>query len=99
MKSALLYPAAARSIACATFRLQDYQFSTLLVDPPRSGLDDTTLTLAKQFDNILYISCNPLTLRENVIALQASHALTALALFDQFPYTHHLECGVLLQKR
>lgn len=79
--------------------LQEYQFSTLLVDPPRSGLDDTTLTLAKRFDNILYISCNPQTLRENIIALQTTHSMAALALFDQFPYTHHLECGVLLQKR
>ncbi|HSB94937.1 MAG TPA: hypothetical protein VLC91_00710, partial [Spongiibacteraceae bacterium] len=29
---------------------------------------------------------------------QASHRIAALALFDQFPYTHHLECGVLLKK-
>lgn len=79
--------------------LADYRFSTLLVDPPRSGLDAGTLELAKRFDNILYISCNPETLRANIAALQSSHGIAALALFDQFPYTHHLECGVLLQKR
>ncbi|MDB6062100.1 MAG: tRNA ((54)-C5)-methyltransferase [Verrucomicrobiaceae bacterium] len=79
--------------------LTDYQFSTLLVDPPRSGLDETTLVLAQRFDNILYISCNPTTLRDNVIALQSTHTIAALALFDQFPYTHHLECGVVLRKR
>jgi tRNA (uracil-5-)-methyltransferase len=79
--------------------LDDYQFSTLLVDPPRSGLDDTTMALSRRFDNILYISCNPVTLRENVSALQDSHEIVSLALFDQFPYTHHLECGVLLRKR
>jgi tRNA (uracil-5-)-methyltransferase len=78
--------------------LADYRFSTLLVDPPRSGLDDGTLELAKRFDNILYISCNPQTLRANIAALQSSHHIAALALFDQFPYTHHLECGVLLKK-
>lgn len=79
--------------------LDAYRFSTLLVDPPRSGLDDITLALAQRFDNILYISCNPVTLHANIAALQATHRIGELALFDQFPYTHHLECGVLLQKR
>lgn len=79
--------------------LQDYRFSTLLVDPPRAGLDERTLNLAQRFDNILYISCNPVTLRENLIALNKTHRIATLALFDQFPYTHHLECGVLLRKR
>lgn len=79
--------------------LQDYQFSTLLVDPPRAGLDERTLNLAQRFENILYISCNPITLRENLSVLSATHRIEALALFDQFPYTHHLECGVFLKKR
>ena len=78
--------------------LDDYHFSTLLVDPPRSGLDDVTLALARRFDKILYISCNPQTLHANIAALNDSHRIAALALFDQFPYTHHLECGVLLHK-
>ncbi|MFK9875503.1 hypothetical protein ACJEQ9_13315, partial [Klebsiella pneumoniae] len=25
--------------------------------------------------------------------------VTRLALFDQFPYTHHMECGVLLTRK
>ena len=79
--------------------LDDYRFTTLLVDPPRSGLDDVTLALARRFDNILYISCNPQTLHANIAELNDSHRIAALALFDQFPYTHHLECGVLLHKR
>jgi tRNA (uracil-5-)-methyltransferase len=79
--------------------LDAYRFSTLFVDPPRSGLDARTLDLARGFDNILYISCNPLTLKENVAALQESHAVAAAAAFDQFPYTHHLECGLLLKRR
>jgi len=78
--------------------LASYQFSTLLVDPPRMGLDPNTLNLAQRFDNILYISCNPQTLRDNVAALQSSHRIESFAVFDQFPYTHHLECGVLLKK-
>jgi len=79
--------------------LDAYRFSTLFVDPPRSGLDAPTVELARGFDRILYISCNPATLQENVAALQGTHAVTAAAVFDQFPYTHHLECGVLLTRR
>ena len=79
--------------------LADYRFSTLFVDPPRSGLDAPTLELAAGFENILYISCNPQTLQENVAALQATHQVSAAAVFDQFPYTHHLECGLLLTRR
>ena len=78
--------------------LAGYRFSTLFVDPPRSGLDATTLEFAAGFDHILYISCNPQTLQENVAALQATHAVSAAAVFDQFPYTHHLECGLLLTR-
>lgn len=76
-----------------------YRFSTLFVDPPRCGLDPATLELARGFDHILYISCNPETLRDNVAALQSSHRIAAAAAFDQFPYTHHLECGLLLRRR
>lgn len=53
--------------------LASYNFTTLFLDPPRSGLDAGTLQLASGFENILYISCNPLTLQANVAALQATH--------------------------
>ena len=79
--------------------LDAYRFSTLFVDPPRAGLDAPTLKLARSFDNVLYISCNPATLVENVGALASTHCVTAAALFDQFPYTDHLESGLLLRRR
>ena len=78
--------------------LGDYRFSTLLVDPPRAGLDDLTRQMAARFDHVLYISCNPETLARDVAALKATHAVEAVALFDQFPYTHHIESGVLLRR-
>jgi tRNA (uracil-5-)-methyltransferase len=79
--------------------LGGYRFTTLFVDPPRCGLDEATLALARRFDRILYISCNPQTLRDNIAALQPTHRIAAAAAFDQFPYTHHLECGVVLERR
>lgn len=79
--------------------LQDYQCETIFVDPPRSGLDEKTVELVKNYSRILYISCNPQTLCQNLETLIKTHKISKLALFDQFPYTHHMECGVLLEKR
>lgn len=79
--------------------LKDYQCNTVLVDPPRAGLDDKTVEMVSQYDNIVYISCNPETLADNLQTLSKSHKISRFALFDQFPYTHHAEAGVLLQRR
>jgi len=79
--------------------LAGYRFSTLFVDPPRAGLDDGTIALAKGFDHILYISCNPETMAANIAQLADTHRIERCALFDHFPYTHHMEAGVLLVRR
>ncbi|MFP8966319.1 tRNA (uridine(54)-C5)-methyltransferase TrmA [Pokkaliibacter sp. CJK22405] len=79
--------------------LADYQFDTVLVDPPRAGLDADSIALIQQYSNILYISCNPDTLHENLGELGKTHEVVRFALFDQFPYTHHKECGVMLKRR
>ena len=79
--------------------LKSYQCETIFVDPPRSGLDCETEKMVQAYPNILYISCNPETLCQNLQTLSLTHNITRLALFDQFPYTHHMECGVLLTKK
>jgi len=47
----------------------------------------------------VYISCNPNTLVDNLAELTKTHEITRFALFDQFPYTEHMESGVFLQQR
>lgn len=79
--------------------LQEYQFSTLMLDPPRAGLDEQTRTMAQGFDNIIYISCNPDTLHRDLLQLTQTHRIKHFAAFDQFPYTHHLETGVILERK
>jgi tRNA (uracil-5-)-methyltransferase len=79
--------------------LDSYNFGSVFVDPPRAGLDDGTVDLVKNFDQIIYISCNPETLKANLEALSATHTIEKFAIFDQFPYTHHLECGAILKKK
>ena len=78
--------------------LKDYNFDTIFMDPPRSGLDDTTRALAKDFSNIIYISCNPETLHRDLKELVKTHEIIRFALFDQFAYTNHIESGVILKK-
>jgi tRNA (uracil-5-)-methyltransferase len=79
--------------------LQAYRLDTVLVDPPRAGLDDGTVEMLRRFRHVLYISCNPQTLRDNLDALGADFEAQELVLFDQFPYTGHMECAVLLRAR
>jgi len=79
--------------------LKSYAFGSVFVDPPRAGMDPDTCELTRRFDNILYISCNPETLAQNIAQLHDTHQVSRCALFDQFPYTHHMEAGVLLTRR
>lgn len=79
--------------------LDSYNLSTVFVDPPRAGLDKGTEELVTQFEHILYISCNPNTLHENLQTICKTHEIRAFALFDQFPYTDHIECGAFLTKK
>lgn len=90
--------AMALELAKKAVNLADYNFSSLLVDPPRKGLDDLTLKEAQKFDYIFYISCNPETLKQNLLELTKTHKIESMAFFDQFPYTHHAELGLVLKK-
>jgi len=79
--------------------LDQFNLNTLLVDPPRAGLDEHTVKMASQFPAVLYISCNPHTLKRDLQTLHKTHDVAQFALFDQFPYTDHVECGMLLTRR
>ena len=79
--------------------LKQYDFGTVFVDPPRAGMDPDTCELTRRFERILYISCNPETLAANIAQLHDTHHIERCAVFDQFPYTHHMESGVLLVRR
>lgn len=83
----------------AEWALDEYDFTTVLVDPPRAGLDEASCRQLSGYSRIVYISCNPETLANNLERLTETHRITRFALFDQFPWTHHCECGVLLERR
>lgn len=79
--------------------LSKLKLNTVLVDPPRAGLDPATTELVSRFQDIIYISCNPQTLADNLQQLDKTHRIVRSAVFDQFPYTEHIETGVWLTCR
>jgi tRNA (uracil-5-)-methyltransferase len=78
-------------------KLEEYNFSTIFVDPPRAGLDETTRDLIKEFEQIIYISCNPETLKRDLESITKTHEIKQFAFFDQFAYSSHIESGVILK--
>lgn len=76
-----------------------YDFSHVLVDPPRAGLDESVINFIKNYENIIYISCSPQSLKRDLAQLALTHEAVKFAVFDQFANTAHIECGVLLRSK
>lgn len=76
-------------------------FDAVLMDPPRAGSSRAFLsalcTLAPQ--KIVYISCNPETLKRDLLYLcKNGYAVKKLRPVDMFPHTKHVESVCLLTK-
>lgn len=82
----------------------DAPVDVLMVDPPRSGCDETFLRAVLQMAprRIVYVSCNPATQARDVAFLTHArrYALSSDAYpFDLFPHTAHVENIVALDRR
>ena len=77
--------------------INNFDFSHILVDPPRAGLDNNVINLIKKFDNVLYISCNYETYIRDIEKLKNFKVIN-IEIFDQFPNTKHIEIVSLLSK-
>lgn len=70
-----------------------------LVNPPRSGLQKFTQNLIdSNASHIIYISCFPESLSQDLGVLSPHFKLQDVVMVDQFPRTHHYEAAVLLQR-
>lgn len=69
--------------------------TTVVVDPPRRGLDPAVIERLREHRpaRLLYVSCDPESLRRDAAALVAGGAfrLRRLTPYELFPYTHHVE--------
>lgn len=79
--------------------LEAFSLENIFVDPPRAGMDVDSCNFAARHNSIVYISCNPETLKRDLEQLCITHNIESMALFDQFPYTDHVEMGVKLVKK
>ena len=73
----------------------------IVVDPPRMGISVDALDkiISYGVDQIVYISCNPKTLAENLYYLQYyGYRVKSVKPFDNFPGTKHTECVCLLSR-
>jgi 23S rRNA (uracil-5-)-methyltransferase RumA len=76
-------------------------FDVVVADPPRTGLgpDVCRELLRLRPQRIVYVSCNPLTQRDDIHALQSGYRLVLLQGYDMFPHTPHLESLAVLDRR
>lgn len=74
----------------------------IVVDPPRMGILPKALDKIVRYgtEQILYISCNPKTLADNILYLQQyyGYKLVILQAYDNFPFTKHIEAVCLMSK-
>ena len=82
---------------------KDETYDTIIVDPPRKGLDDKTIDFIKNVNpkKIIYVSCDPATLARdlNILCHKMSlYKLEKIANVDMFPHTMHIETVAKLNR-
>ncbi len=82
------------------FKNEGKTFDYVILDPPRKGCDKKTIDSIKDLsNNIIYVSCNPQTLKRDIIYLtELNYKVEFIKSVDLFPYTHHIECVCKLVK-
>ena len=75
-------------------------YDTIIVDPPRSGLSKEVINFLndKKVKKLIYISCNPNTLKRD-IDLLVNYNLIDINACNMFKRTKHIECVCLLQAK
>jgi 23S rRNA (uracil1939-C5)-methyltransferase len=81
-------------------RLSGKDYDTVIIDPPRKGIGRG---LCKELINsgigkIVYVSCNPLSLAEDLKILSAGFKPSVIQPVDMFPHTDHIECVTELSR-
>lgn len=77
------------------------KIDTIIVDPPRAGLDEKTKETIINFkpNKIIYVSCDPMTLARDLKELSAYYNVVTIKGLDMFPFTQHIESMCVLNLR
>jgi 23S rRNA (uracil1939-C5)-methyltransferase len=81
--------------------LQRERPDLIVLDPPRAGAGVEVCQLLARIapHRMVYVSCDPVTLGRDLVALQSDYKIEALHLVDLFPQTYHQEAVVKLRRR
>ena len=74
---------------------------SIIIDPPRSGLSKDTIKniLHIKPNNLIYMSCNPITFVRDIKILCNLYDIEDFYLLDMFPRTRSIECFVVLRRK
>ena len=80
---------------------EGYRADALIVDPPRTGLDDKLLDTIVKYapEKMVYISCNVSTLARDLVRLVEVYDLHYIQSVDMFPHTARTEAVVKLTRK
>lgn len=80
---------------------EQVQPNVIFVDPPRKGLDETTISNILDYapEKLIYISCNPATLVRDLKKFEEKYSINEIQPVDMFPFTSHVECVAVLYAR
>ncbi|BDQ04591.1 MAG: putative RNA methyltransferase [Candidatus Dojkabacteria bacterium] len=89
------------SLAEKVDRKEFINISTLIVDPPRTGLHKKVrkLILESKPEQIVYLSCNPITQANDYNNLKEFYDLTFIKAYDFYPQTPHIESLIILKRK
>lgn len=73
----------------------------IIVDPPRSGINKNAIKNIKDINsnNLIYISCNPISLARDYNLLKDKYEIKSINLFNMFPRTSNIETIIIFKRR
>lgn len=75
------------------------KIDTIIVDPPRKGLSNIEEITNFKAQNLVYISCDPVTLGRDLKELTKFYEIKKVYALDMFPNTYHVESLIILNKK
>ena len=79
---------------------EKYKVDALIMDPPRSGCDSKFIDAIFKLNpnKIVYVSCNPDTLKRDLLKITKKYTIKSIQPVDMFPFTDHVETVVLMSR-
>lgn len=80
---------------------EGFRANALIVDPPRTGLDDKLLNTILKMppEKMVYVSCNTSTFARDLVTLTKVYHVHYIQSVDMFPHTARTEAVVKLQRK